>query len=244
MHVAPNRERAQHIEMPRRQARQPEEQDPRRQIDDPRLLPQPSTSALNPLRLVRNPNPRPQPPPQLGLPNPVGRHPAVLPASPSPNHLRSMQRVPIEELREMPNRTEPPSPPRGIHLLTRSPQMSGQARQPRLPETPVHRLEQSPNRPLRQPRVAVGLDPRRRSHRIPKEPPRRREVDVRAHPVAPPIPRPKPVRHPLREPSLHPARRHSDDLGREGIVRGIGQERAKRLDEAVGPLSSVVVEHV
>ena len=114
MHVAPDRERAQHVEMPRGQPRQPEERQPRRQIDDPRLLPQPRTSTLNPLRRIRNPDPRPQPPPQLGLPHPVGRHRPILPPSPGTNHLRPMQGVPIEQLREMPNRTEPPSPPRRI----------------------------------------------------------------------------------------------------------------------------------
>ena len=168
----------------------------------------------------------------------------ILPPSPSTNHLRPMQGVPIEQLREMPNRTEPPSPPRRIHVLARSPQMRGQARQPRLPQTPIHHLEQSPNRPLRQPRIRIRLDPRRRRHRIPNEPPRRREVDVRAHPIAPPIPRPEPIRHPLREPPLHAARGHGDDLGRERVGQRVGQQRAKRLDQAVGPLSSMDVEHV
>ena len=244
MHVAPDRERAQHVEMPRGQPRQPEEREPRRQIDDPGLLPQPRTSALNPLGRIRNPDPRAQPPPELGLPHPVGRHAPVLPASPGTNHLRPMQRVPIEQLREMPNGTEPPSPPRRIHVLARSPEMRGQARQPRLPQTPIHHLEQSPNRPLRQPRIRIRLDPRRRRHRIPDEPPRRREVHVRAHPIAPPIPRPEPIRHPLREPPLHAARRHGDDLRRERIGQRVGQQRAKRLDQAVGPLSSMDVKHV
>ena len=140
MHVALDRQRAQHVEMPRRQPRQPEEREPRRQIDDPRLLPQPRARTLNPLRRIRNPDPRPQPPPELGLPHPVGRHPAVLPARPRPNHLRPMQRIPIEQLREMPNRTEPPSPPRRIHGLAAPPRCAAKLAQPRLPQTPVHHL--------------------------------------------------------------------------------------------------------
>ena len=84
MHVPPDRQRAQHVEMPRGQPRQPEERQPRRQIDDPGLLPQPRTSALNPLGRIRNPDPRPQPPPELRLPHPVGRHARRPP--PAPRH--------------------------------------------------------------------------------------------------------------------------------------------------------------
>jgi hypothetical protein len=141
-----------------------------------------------------------------------------------------MQRVAIKALREMPNGTEPPSPPRGIHVIAGSAQMSGQARQPRLPQTPIDHLEQSPNRPLRQPRIGIRLDPTRRRHGVPNEPPRRRELDVRANPVALPIPRPEPIGHPLTEPALHPARRHGDDFGRERIEQRGGQQRTKRLD--------------
>ena len=102
--------------------------------------------------------------------------------------------------------------------------------EPRLPQTPINNLEQSPNRPLRQPRIRISLDPRRRRNRVPDEPPRRRELDVRAHPIAPPVPRPEPIRHPLRQPPLHAARRHGDDLRRERIGQRIGQQRTKRLD--------------
>ncbi len=49
---------------------------------------------------------------------------------------------------------EAPSPPRRIHLLARAAEMRRQARQPRLPKTLVNDLEQRPDRPLRQPRIA------------------------------------------------------------------------------------------
>jgi hypothetical protein len=244
MHVAPDRQRPQHIEMPRRQPRQPKERQPRRQIDDPRLLAQARTSALHPLRLIRNLDSFAQPPPELRLPHPVRRHGAVLPASPCTNHLRPMQRIPIEQLRKMPDRSEPPSPPRGIPLLLCSTEMRRQARQPGLPETSIHHLEQSPNRPLRQPGIRIRPDPRRRRHRIPNEPPRRREFDIRADPIAPPIPCPKPIRHPLREPPLHAPRGHGDNLRGERIGQRLAQQRAERLDKAVGPLSSMNMQHV
>ena len=209
MHVPPDRQRAQHVEMPRGQPRQPEERQPRRQIDEPGLLPQPRTRALNPLRRIRNPDPRAQPPPELRLPHAVRRGTPV-PSSPRAqartisgrcsayrSNSSARCRTALNRRARRAGSTSSPDPP----------EMRGQARQPRLPQTPIHHLEQSPNRPLRQPRIRIRLDPRRRRHRIPDEPPRRREVDVRAHPIAPPIPRPEPIRHPLREPPLHAARR-------------------------------------
>jgi hypothetical protein len=244
MHVPPDRQRAQHVEVPRGQPRQPKERDPGRQIDERGIVPQPRTSALNSLRLIWNPDPLAQPPPELRLPHAIRGDVPILPASPGTNHLRPMQRVAIEQLREMPNRTEPPSPTRRVHVIGAPAQMRGQAGEPRLPQTPIHHLEQSPNRPLRQPRIRIRLDPRRRRHRIPDKPPGRREVDVRAHPIAPPIRCPKPVRHPLGEPPLHPARRHGNDLGREWLGHRVGQQHPKRLDKAVSPLGSMDVEHV
>ena len=133
---------------------------------------------------------------------------------------------------------------RRIHVVAGAAQMRRQARQPRLPQTPIHHLEQSPNRPLRQPRIRIRLDPRRRRHRIPDEPARRREVDVRAHPITPPIARPEPIRHPLREPPLHPARRHGDDLRDERISHRIDEKCTERLDQSVSPLGSMDMEHV
>jgi hypothetical protein len=155
-----------------------------------------------------------------------------------------MQRIPIEQLSEMPNRAEPPRSPRRIRRIAATTEMRGQARHPRLPQTPINDLEQSPNRPLGQPRIRISLDPRSRRNRIPNQPPRRRELDVRAHPIAPPNPRPEPIRHPLCQPPLHPARWHRDDLRRKRVGHGIGQKRAKRLDQAVGALSSMYVKHV
>jgi hypothetical protein len=100
-----------------------------------------------------------------------------------------MQRIPIKQLSEMPNRAEPPSPPRRIRRVAAT-QMRGQALEPRLIQTPINNLEQSPNRPFRQPRIRISLDPGRRRNRIPDQPPRRREIDVCTHPVATPVPRP------------------------------------------------------
>ena len=47
----------------------------------------------------------------------------------------------------------------------------------------------------------------------------------------------------LREPALHAARRDGDDLRREGIGQGIDQQAAQGVDEAVGALGPVEVQH-
>ena len=122
--------------------------------------------------------------------------------------------------------------------------MSGKALEPRLVQAAIDDLEQRPHGALGQPGVGVGVDPRGRRDRIADQPPRRREADVRAHPVGPPGRRTEPVGHPLREPALHPARGNGDDLGRERVGGRLGQQRAERLDEPVGAFSSVDVEHV
>ena len=244
VHVAPAASARSTFRWPGRQPRQPEQRQPRRQVDDLRLLAQPRARALDPLGRIGHADPRAQPPPQLGLPRPARRHVPVLAPRPRAHHLGPVQRVAIEQLGEVPNRAEPPRPPRRVGVLAAATEMRGQAREPRLVEVVVDHLEQSPHRPLGQPRIRVGLDPRRRRHRVADEPPRRREVDVRAHAVAPPLPGAEPIRHPLREPALHPARRHGDDLGRERVGQRVGQQRAKRLDEAVGPLGSMDVKHV
>jgi hypothetical protein len=142
----------------------------------------------------------------------------------------------------MPNRAEPPRPPRRIRRLAGT-EMRRQAAQPRLVQTPINDLEQRPDRPLRQPRIGISVDPRRRCHRVADEPARRREFDIRAYPIATFPARPDPIRHSLCQPALHPARGHGDDLRREWIGHRIGQERTQRLNQAVGPLSSMDVEH-
>ena len=55
--------------------------------------------------------------------------------------------------------------------------------------------------------------------------------------------RAEPARQPLRQPALHPARRDGDHLGGERVGRRFREQRGERVDEAVGPLGAVDVQH-
>ena len=70
----------------------------------------------------------------------------------------------------------------------------------------------------------------------------RREDDVGAHPVVP-AGDAEPVGQPLREPPLDPARGDGDELGCEGVVRRVGEHVGQGLDEPVGALRPVYVQH-
>ena len=199
MHVPPYRQRTQHVEMPCGQPRQLKERQPRRQLDKPRLLPQPRTRTLDPFGRIRNPDPRAQPPPKLRLPDTINgkRAPVpipVLPPRPSAAVSGRCNAYRSNELGEMSNRAEPPSASCRIHRVAPAPEVRGQARHPRLLQTPVNNIEQSPNCPLGKPRIRVSIDPGRRSDRVTDEPPRRRKLDVRArHRLARPPPRANPT---------------------------------------------------
>jgi hypothetical protein len=125
-----------------------------------------------------------------------------------------------------------------------APRCAREAGQPRLVQAPVDDVEQRPDRALGQPRVRLGLDAGGGGHGVRDEPPRRREADVRAHPVGAAGARAEASCHPLRQPPLHPARRDGDDLGRERVGQRLGQQVAERLDQAVGPFCSMDVKHV
>jgi hypothetical protein len=47
----------------------------------------------------------------------------------------------------------------------------------------------------------------------------------------------------LGEPPLDPPGGHGQHLGLHGVVQRLGHQVAERLDEGVGPLSSVEVQH-
>lgn len=75
------------------------------------------------------------------------------------------------------------------------------------------------------PGVVVGIDPGDRAQGIGHQPAYGGELHPRAHP--------QPVRHLLREPTLHPARRHGDDLAGERVGQRIGQQVGQSGDQPI-----------
>ena len=247
MHVPPDRQRPQHVEMARGQPRQPEERQPRRQIDEPRLLPQPRTRTLNPLGRIRNPDPLAQPPPKLRLPEHRRAGTAPSPSSP---------RAQARTISGRCSAYRSNSSARCRTVLNRRARRAGSASSPAatemrgqaLPATAPPDTHQPPRAEPKPPAPAT-TDPHPPRSQTPSQPhPRRASAATGSRrsrtPHRPAHPRPEPIRHPLREPPLHAARRHGNDLRRERVGQRVGQERAKRLDQAVGPLSSMDVEHV
>ena len=179
-----------------------------------------------------------QPPPQLRLPRGLRRD-VDLAARPAAHHRRPVQRVAVEQLGEVADGREAARAPVRVVLLA---QVAGEAAQPRLLQALADDLEQRPHGPLRQPRVLLGVDPRRGRDGVAGEPARERELDVRADAVGAAGRRAEARRHPLRQPALHPAGRDGDDVGRERIGQRLGQQAAERLDQRVGAFSSVDVQ--
>src|SRR3954447_5215072 len=106
MHVAPIRERAQDMQVPGGQAREAEDREALRQVDEPGLLTQTRARSLDARRWIDHADPVAQTPPQLGLPEAVRPQPAagavLIPAGrPGADHLRAVEGITMEELREM-----------------------------------------------------------------------------------------------------------------------------------------------
>ena len=120
---------------------------------------------------------------------PSGRDRAVLARSPRPEPSPAGAARSGRTARRGGDGAEPPSPPRRIDVVAAAAQMRGQAAEPGLPEAPVDDLEQRPNRPLRQPRIRIGLDARRGRDRVTDEPARRRETRRSRTPRRPARPR-------------------------------------------------------
>ena len=212
VHVAVLGQRAQDLELAGGQAREAEQREPLRQLGEPRLGPQARAGARHPGHRIGRFDARDEPLPQLALPVIAGQE------------LGAVQRVAVEEPREMAHGREP------ARRLVRQVRL-----QPGLVARLADQVQQRPHQPLRQPRVGVRVDPRRRRHRVARQLARERELDVGADP--------EPQRQPLRQPALHPARGHADQLGRERVGRRVGEQGAQGLDEAVGAIGSVDVEH-
>ena len=210
--VAVRGERAQDVEVAGRQAREPEQREPRREVDEAAVGVQRPAGRAAPLRRPGHREPLAQPPPQLGLPV------LALAGRPALEHLRPVQRVAVEQLGHVADAREAP---RAAVLVIA--EVVGEQLQPRLVQRRVDDLQQRPDRALGPPRVRFGVDPRGGGDRVGDQPSRWREVDVRAHAVRPPGRDPERRGHPLGEPALHPARGHGDDLARERIRERIGE---------------------
>jgi hypothetical protein len=236
--LAPRGQRLQHVAVAGGHAGQAEDREARRQVEDAAVGLERRTRLLEPLRRCGLTDPCAQAAPQLPLP--VVR--ADLPARPVAHRVRPVQRVPVEQVGDVPHGREPPRALERVVLL-RAAEVRGEQVHPRLGQAFVDDLEQRPHRSLRQPRVLVGIDAGRCGHGIPDEPPRGREVDVRAHAVGRTRGRTEPRRELLRDPPLHAAGRDGDDLGRERIVRRRREQRPKRLDEPVGAVGPVEMQH-
>jgi hypothetical protein len=230
--VAPSRERFEDVPVAGGKPRQPEDRHLRGQIDDIRVRLQHLTRPLQALRRPGLADPRPQAPPQPPLPLPGRR---LLRRGPRQHGVRAVQRVPVEQLGQMPNGREPPRPLQRIGPVRRSTEVCRQQLHPRLAEALVDDLEQRPHGSLRQPRIGLRLHARRRGHGRPHQPPGRREVHVRADP--------EPSRQLLRDPPLHPPSRDSHDLLSERVAGRRCEQRPERLDEAVSATGAVEVKH-
>ncbi len=99
---------------------------------------------------------------------------------------------------------------------------------------PVDDLEQRPGRPLGQPRVAVGVDPRGGGHGVAEQPLREGEVDVGAHPVGAARRGAEDRGNALGQPALHPARGHGYHLGGKRVGRAAGEQLGQGVGEGVG----------
>ena len=200
MQLAPRGERLEDVAIAGREARQAEDGDLRREVDDARVGLEHLAGPFEPLGGPRLADARPQAAPEPSLPLLVRR---VLGRGPGPHGVGPVQRVPVEELGHMPDRREPTRSLERIGVLRRPSEMRGEQMHPRLVQALVDDLEQRPDGPLRKPRVRLRLYARRGRHRRPDEPARRRELHVRADPVGLAVGRPEPSRQLLRDPPLH-----------------------------------------
>jgi len=129
----------------------------------------------------------------------------------------------------MPDRGEPPRPPR-LAAQVRRERLHRQLIQARL-----HDLQQRPDRPLGKPGIGPRIDSGRRGDRIADEPPRARELDVCADA--------EDVREALRQPPLHAAGGDRNDVQRERVPGCATEQAGMRLDEAVGSFCAMDLEH-
>ena len=242
-------QRPQHVEVAGREAGEAEQRHARGQRGQGGVLAQPRAGAGEPVGRPRLGDAVAQAPPQLGLPGGVrgqraARAVAVVALRPGAHHRGPVQGVAVEQVGEVADRAEAARPAHGVRGLGGPAQVVGQRREPGLGKAAVDDLEQRPDGALGQPRVRVG---RCRRRRRPRRPPARaaagtRRSRTRRRRARGGAPSAADIR--WRQPALHPARRDRDHLRRERVVQRGGQQGAQGVDEAVGPLGSVDVQHV
>ena len=216
----------------------PEEGEPRREV--PVAAAEPGAVLRERLRRPGDGHRLAQTPPQLGLPAQVGRDLApravlVLLRGPGPQHRRPVLAVGVEEPREVAGRGEPPTRA-GAGRVAHHAEVGAQRRAPRLARAGVDHLEQRPDEALGPPRVVLGVAPRP-GHQLGG----RGELHPGTHPVVPEG-RAEAVGEALREPALHPAGRHGDHVGGEGVRRRRREHVGQRLGQPVRALGAVHVE--
>ena len=253
MHLAARRQRPQNLEMAGRQARDPEQAQPRREFQQRRLLTQPRTGLRPPLGGPGERDPVAQPPPQRRLPRLADRQQlpggvGVAPVGPEAEHLRTVQRVAVEHLRQVAHDRQTPLARERIAAPVpgggpTAAQVIGQRCQPGLAERLVDDLQQRPDRTLRQPRVGLGIDPGGDGDGVGEQPVRGGELDVGTDAVAAAGRGAEHARHPLGQPPLHPARRHGDEIGSERVLGRVREQLGEGIGEHIGTRGTVDVQH-
>ena len=179
--VALLRDRCQHVEVGAGYSRQPEQRQPRREVEQPRIAPDPLARRREALGRTQHADPRPQAPPQLGLPGvgAVGR--GTTTRGPGSHHVGTVHAVAIEQVGDVADRAE--SAHRVLRVAACALEVARERRQPRLVQALVDELEQAPDRSFRHPRVVFRIDPGRRRQRRLDQSSGKRKVDVGAHSV-------------------------------------------------------------
>ena len=240
MHVAARAERGEDVARGGGQPRQPEDRDALGEVDDAGLGAQPRAGVLEALG-------RPGSADALAKREPQARLPVVLAGAvrgPAPDRVGAVQRVAVEQVGEVTDGGEPPRSPQRIGGAGVAAEMLGEQGQPGFLQALVDDVEQRPDGALGPPRIRLGIDAGRRGHRVAHEAEREREAHVRADAVGAVGRRAQAGREALGDPALDTARRHGHDLGRERVGGRLGEQVAQGLDEAVGAVGTVDVEHL
>ena len=227
-----------HLEIAGRQPGESEQRKSGRELQEIGSCPQPLAGLAQALGRARCPDALTQEAPELDLP---GRLVELRRAGgPALQHVGSMHRIAVEEVRHMPDAREPPG---SVFLGGGLLDVLGQWRQPGLVEMVLDDLNERPHRPLRHPGVQVRISVECSRQRVRDQRAWKREFDVGADAVLSSVAGAQMRRQLLRQPPLDTPRRHRDHLGSHGVPERIGQKSGEHPDEDIGPLGSVNVQH-